>query len=71
LSYRLRACKPDAAIFRAAAEMAGCRPAEIFYTDDMPGHIAGARAVGFDAVQFTSARELAAELRERGVRFNY
>ncbi len=71
LSYRLRAAKPDPAIFRAAAELAGAAPEEIFFTDDTAGHVAGARAAGFDAVQYTSAPQLAAELRRRGLRFNY
>lgn len=71
LSYRLRAAKPDPAIFTAAAEMAGVDPAEIFFTDDLAENVAGARAMGFDAVQFTTAAGLAEELRRRGVRFNY
>ena len=44
---------------------------EIFFTDDLPGHVAGAQAVGFDAVQFTSASQLVADLRARGVRMDY
>jgi glucose-1-phosphatase len=71
LSYKIGACKPDTEIFRAAAEMAGCRPEEIFYTDDLAGHIAGARSVGFDAVQYAGTPPLVDELRKRGVRFNY
>jgi FMN phosphatase YigB (HAD superfamily) len=71
LSYRLRAAKPDAAIFHAAAELAGVAPQEILYTDDVAGHVAGAKSVGFDAVQYTSTPELAAELRRRGLRINY
>jgi glucose-1-phosphatase len=71
LSYEIGAMKPEAAIFQAAAELAGCRPEEIFFVDDLPGHVAGARAAGFDAVQFTSAEALSAELRRRGIRFNY
>jgi glucose-1-phosphatase len=71
LSYEIGAVKPDAAIFLAAAELAGYRPEEIFFTDDLPGHVAGARAAAFDAVQFTSAESLAADLRQRGIRFNY
>jgi len=71
LSYKIGAVKPDAAIFHAAAEMAGYRPEEIFFVDDIAGHVAGARAVGFDAVQFTSAESLANDLRQRGLRFNY
>jgi FMN phosphatase YigB (HAD superfamily) len=70
LSFQVAAMKPAAAIFQRAAELAGCRPEEIFYTDDMPGHVAGAQAVGFDAVVFTSAEELAEELCRRGVRID-
>ena len=44
LSYRVGTCKPDAAIFHAAAEMAGHAPEDIFFTDDMAEHVASARA---------------------------
>lgn len=71
LSYRMGAVKPEAAIFRDAAELAGVRPEEIFFVDDILEHVVGARSVGFDAVQFTSAAALAAELRRRAIRFNY
>lgn len=71
LSFRIGATKPDAAIFRAAAKLAGVEPGEIFFTDDVPGHVAGACAAGFDAVEFTSTRQLVAALRSRGLRFNY
>ncbi len=71
LSYQIRAAKPDAAIFEAAAELAGVAPQEIFFVDDTAGHIGGAKAAGFDAVQYTSAAEYVTELRARGVRFNY
>ena len=71
LSFRIGACKPDAAIFRAAADLALCSPERIFYVDDIAGHVAGARSLGFDAVQYTSTPELVAELRRRGVEFNY
>ncbi|MGQ9575706.1 MAG: HAD family hydrolase [Thermoguttaceae bacterium] len=71
LSYRLGAAKPDRAVFHAAAQMAGAEPQEIFFTDDIAGHVAGARAAGLDAVQYTSTAELAAAIRCRGIRFNY
>jgi FMN phosphatase YigB (HAD superfamily) len=71
LSFRIGTVKPEAAIFHAAAELAGVRPEEIFYVDDMPQHVAGARAVGFDAVQYTTTTALADELHRRGVRWNY
>jgi HAD superfamily hydrolase (TIGR01549 family) len=71
LSHEIGAVKPDAAIFLRAAELAGCRPEEIFYTDDIAGHVAGARGVGMDAVVYSSTDELVKELRKRGVDFNY
>ncbi len=71
LSYKIGARKPAPQIFLAAAQMAGVAPSEIFYVDDIAGHIAGARAVGFDAVQYTTTPALVEALLERGVRFNY
>lgn len=71
LSYELRACKPDRAIFQAAAQLAGVPPERIFFTDDLPGHVAGARTAGFDAVQYLSAPQISQELRRRRIRFNY
>lgn len=71
LSYELGAAKPDPAIFTKAAQLAGVAPGEIFYTDDIPGHVAAANAVGYDAVLFAGPEELAAELGRRGVELNY
>jgi HAD superfamily hydrolase (TIGR01509 family) len=71
LSFELRCAKPDVKIFLAAAERAGCDPGEIFFTDDRPENVAGARQAGIDAVDFLSPQQLAIDLRERGVRFNY
>ncbi len=71
LSFELNACKPEAKIFAEAARLAGVEPGEIFFVDDIAGHVAGAKAAGFDAVQYTSVPALADELRSRGVRFNY
>ncbi len=65
LSYEIGELKPSAAIFCQAAELAGCRPEEIFYTDDIAGHVAGARSAGLDAVVYTSTAELVKELRAR------
>lgn len=71
LSYEIGAVKPEPAIFEAAARLAGYSPDEIFFVDDMPGHVEGARAAGFDAIEYRSARQVADELRRRGVQFNY
>ena len=71
LSYRIHAAKPAPKIFQAATELAGVGPQEILFIDDVPEHVTSARAVGFDAVQYTSTPELVSELCERGLRFNY
>ena len=71
LSYEVGAVKPEPAIFQAAIERAGVAPHEIFYMDDMPGHVAAARAAGIDAVQFTDAAILVEQMRQRGIAFNY
>ena len=39
-----------------AAKLAGCQPEEIFFVDDVPGHVEGARAAGYDAVLYTTTR---------------
>jgi putative hydrolase of the HAD superfamily len=71
LSYEVKSVKPDPAIFRAAAQMAGVRPADVFYVDDVAGHVAAAREVGFDAVRYTTPQALVDDLKSRGVGFNY
>ena len=67
LSYEIGAAKPQAAIYMKAAELAGVRPDEIFYADDIAGHVAGAKAVGIDAVIYTSTDALVEDLRRRDV----
>ena len=71
LSYELKSAKPQSAIFRQAAELAGVTPEKIFFTDDIAGHVAGACAAGFDAVQYLSTPQVVAALRERGAQFSY
>ena len=71
LSYELGACKPSARIFEGAARLAGLDPGEIFFVDDIAGHVAGARAAGLDAVQYTTTPALVADLRSREIEFNY
>jgi len=71
LSFEVGALKPDQKIYEAAIARAGVAPAEIFFTDDLAENVAAARAAGIDAVAYESAQRLAAELRSRGLRFNY
>ena len=71
LSFRIGAIKPDPQVYKAAADLAGVDPGEIFYTDDIPGHVKAATEAGFDAVQYTTTSSLVDDLRRRGLKFNY
>jgi len=67
LSNEVRAAKPDPAIFARAAERAGVPTAAIFFTDDLPEHVAAARQAGWDAELFTGAATLLEQLHRRGL----
>jgi putative hydrolase of the HAD superfamily len=67
LSYQVGAMKPDPAIYRAAIELAGCKPEECFYADDILEFVEGGRRAGMDAVQFKSREQLEREMRARGI----
>jgi len=69
LSYEVKSMKPHAGIYHAAIEKAGCPAAECFYTDDIAEYVAGARALGIDAVQFQNAAQLERDLLARGIRW--
>jgi FMN phosphatase YigB (HAD superfamily) len=71
LSYELKACKPSPRAYEAAAALAGVAASEIFYVDDIAGHVAAARQAGFDAVQYTTTPALVGDLRARGIELNY
>jgi HAD superfamily hydrolase (TIGR01509 family) len=71
LSYELHAVKPERAIYEAAARLAGHEPNEIFFVDDRPENVAGAREAGFESVLYTDVPQFVADLRKHGFRFNY
>ena len=52
-SARVGVAKPDVRIFHLAAERIGEAPAACLHIDDLPHNVAGARAAGFHAVQYT------------------
>jgi putative hydrolase of the HAD superfamily len=53
-SHRLGIAKPDAAIYRHAAEGLGVAPEEILFIDDREENIAAARTAGMKAVQYST-----------------
>ena len=54
--------KPDAAIYRLMERRIGLAPAELVFMDDMPGNVAGARRLGWNAFRFTSCAAARAAL---------
>ncbi|OHE76548.1 MAG: hypothetical protein A2107_09815 [Verrucomicrobia bacterium GWF2_62_7] len=67
LSFREGCAKPEPEIYRRALAKMAVKPAEAFFVDDRPENVAGALAVGMDAVPFTDAGALRAALVARGV----
>jgi 2-haloacid dehalogenase len=60
--------KPDIAIYEAHTASFGLNPATTIFIDDSAPNIEGAKKAGWDAVLFTGAEQLRADLAERGVR---
>lgn len=67
LSFREGACKPDPALFQVALAQAGVAPGEALLIDDGAANVAGARALGIQAVQHPPASPMAPALRTRGL----
>jgi 2-haloacid dehalogenase len=62
-----RLVKPDARIFQLLLERIAHPAQRCVYIDDSPVNVAGAAALGFDAIHFTSPPELRAALVGRGL----
>ena len=60
--------KPNIAIYEAHAKSFGLNPAATIFIDDSAPNVEGAKAAGWDAVLFTGADKLRADLAARGVR---
>ncbi len=69
LSYELKLLKPDPAIYLAAAGLAGSKPAECVFIDDMEENVKGAVAAGLAGILYKPETDLEAELRKLGFRF--
>lgn len=67
VSCRTGVRKPDERAFTGAAAELGVAPEECLLIDDRSENVAAARARGLEALRFTSADELAAELARRGL----
>ncbi len=59
--------KPDAAIYRLCLERNGLEAQNCLFIDNSPKNVAGAAAVGIDAIQFRTPEQLAEDLTSRGL----
>ena len=59
--------KPEPRIFALLCDRAGLAPDECLFIDDSAANVAGARAFGMQAVQFTDPPKLEAALTARGM----
>lgn len=62
-----RIVKPDPAIFRRCLDRNGLVAERCIFIDDSPANVAGAAALGIDAILFTDAPALASALAKRGL----
>lgn len=67
VSGEVGVAKPDPRVFALLAERFGLDPRRTVFTDDSATNVAAAARAGFDAVLFTSADQLRADLVARGV----
>lgn len=54
--------KPEAAIYRLMERRLGLAPQELVFMDDMPGNVAAAQSLGWNAFRFTTCDAARAEL---------
>ena len=59
--------KPDARVFEIVAERSGLPLDRLAFVDDRQTNVDGAAALGMDAIRFTDAAALRADLRARGL----
>jgi putative hydrolase of the HAD superfamily len=65
-SGRVHHNKPEPAIFEVALQRFGVAPQQLVFLDDHAPNVEVARALGWNALQFSHAAQAEAELRQRG-----
>jgi len=66
-SYKVRIAKPDPAIYRHVLQELGNRPEETLFLDDKLVNIEAARALSFQAIEFSTVERLRADLIATGL----
>ena len=69
LSFEVGVRKPRAGFFEYCLRLAACEPAECLFIDDLPANVAGARALGWHGIVYTSTEDLRTRMADLGVRF--
>ncbi len=69
-SFQEKVRKPHPLIYQRALEASGVKPEEVFYTDDRPELIEGARHLGIRGFVFTGLEALMRDLAEQGVQLH-
>jgi 2-haloacid dehalogenase len=67
VSGQERLAKPDPRIFQLLLDRYALDPARVVYIDDHAPNVEAATALGMDAIHFTDAQRLEAELQQRGL----
>jgi HAD superfamily hydrolase (TIGR01509 family) len=67
LSHEVRLRKPEPEIYRKALLMAGAKPWEAFFVDDLKENVETARKEGLSSLQYTGLPALKIELKRLGV----
>ncbi|MBN9614629.1 MAG: haloacid dehalogenase [Acidobacteriales bacterium 59-55] len=66
-SYSLKLAKPEAAIYRSAAEGLATDPGAILFIDDKAENIEAAHAAGMQAIQYGRHEDFEREMRRQGL----
>jgi putative hydrolase of the HAD superfamily len=66
-SAEIGVAKPDVAVYRLACDRLATVPERVFFVDDSPGHVDGAREAGMQACLFVDAVLLTDSLRSEGL----
>ncbi len=61
--------KPEKAFYLTALEGLGSQPSEVIYIDDNPRFVDAGKALGLDAIRFTSTDQLREDLYSRRIKF--
>jgi len=69
-SFQEKVRKPNPLIYQKALSSSGVTPEEVFYTDDRPELVEGARKLGIRSSVFTGTETLIRDLQEQGVQLH-